>query len=128
MARYTRCRHCLDPVPVAAWEPCDAPRPVCQRCRDLLAELGDAVVDPPQVAEYIGRSSPTCREPGSDDIRPKAKSARTGRWLFWACKKRNRVQDAHRIGREHGFPRDMLRWSPIMVDVAITELQSLDNS
>jgi hypothetical protein len=109
---YTKCRHCTTQIQLASWEPHDAPRPICQRCRELLAELGDTVVAPPARE----------RQPGDDDERPR-KPKRDCKWLFWAVKKRGRIQDARRIGIEHGFPRDMLRWSPTMVEVCIQELQ-----
>ncbi len=71
---------------------------VCPDCLELIADIGaDDYVEPP------------AREPGSDDIKPNPRH--NARWLLWACNKRGRLRDAQAIGRERGFPRNMLRWS-----------------
>ena len=100
------CIHCRGDVPH------DAPSPVCGHCAVLLAELGDTIVDPPPA-----------REPGSDDIRKPRPKPKDGKWLVWACNRRGRLRDAQAIGREHGFPRDMARWSTAMVEICIQALK-----
>jgi hypothetical protein len=105
----TKCRHCTTQIQLPSWEPHDAPRPICQRCRELLAELGDTTVPAPVRA----------REPGSDDVKPKT---RTGKWLMWAARKRGRLHDVHHFGREHGFPRRVEDWSARMIQVCVEAL------
>ncbi len=76
-----RCIHCLAPV--------TAPAEVCKSCLELIADIAaDEYVKPPP-------SNPR----------------HNARWLLWACNKRGRLRDAQTIGRERGFPRNMLRWS-----------------
>jgi len=70
----------------------------------ILAELGDTVVDPPPA-----------RKP-----KPKPKD---GKWLVWACNRRGKVREAQAIGRERGFPGDMARWSPAMVEICVAALR-----
>jgi len=81
----------------------------------LLAELDDGIAE-----------APRAREPGSDDVRPPKPQPqpqpRDGAWLLWAARKKNRMHDLHRIGRERGFPRRVEDWSYAMVDVAIEAL------
>jgi len=102
MSRFGRCIHCREPL--------DSPDfHSCSRCCQLLAELGDTVVNPPT------------RQPGSDDDKRPARK-RDGRWLAWAAAKRGRTRDVFAIGRERGFPRDIRQWSPAMVAICVEAL------
>ncbi len=87
----------------------------CGRCAVLLDELGDTIVPPP-------------REPGSDDIRPNTviehKPRRDGKWLAWAAAKRGQFPFFHDYGHAHGFPRDIRKWSPGMVEKALQAIQA----
>lgn len=101
-----RCIHCAEPLT----RDLVAMRVrTCGRCAVLLAELGDAVVEPPP------------REPGSDDVR---KPRRDGKWLAMAAAKRNQFPFFHDYGHAHGFPRDIRRWSPSMVEMAVQAIQA----
>jgi hypothetical protein len=112
-----RCIHCLAPV--------TPPAEVCGACVDLLSDLADDYVEPPPQP---------AREPGCDD-RPAfttviaceraaaPKPRRDARWLLWACNKRGKLREAQALGRERGFPRNLLQWSPDMVAVVVEALQ-----
>lgn len=58
------------------------------------------------------------REPGCDDVR-KPKPQHDARWLLWAANKRGCLRFFQAFGREHGYPRNMLQWSPGMVAIAV---------
>jgi hypothetical protein len=99
MSRYHLCQACGCPGVEYGYR-------LCGNCAVLLDGLEDLTVPPPPETRQVVAA----REP------------RDGKWLVWACNKRGRLREAQRIGREHGFPRNMLQWSPAMVEVAIREL------
>jgi len=103
----------------------------CGRCCQLRRELSAAIVEPPS------------REPGSDDEPSHftqqtimmdgrdfkahaegAKASRDGKWLAEEAAKRGKTQFFYDYGHTCGFPRDIRRWSPGMVDRAIQAIQA----
>ena len=105
MARtFGRCIGCGD----ALYEPDFRTR---SRCAVLLdgMDLTGIIVEPPP---------PRGREPGCDD-KPKPKPHHDGKWLLWAANKRGCLRFFQAFGREHGYPRNMLQWSPGMVAIAV---------
>ena len=112
----------------------------CGRCAVLLRELGDAIADPP------------AREPGCDDrpgpfttiiacsrgdveTRMDAEPTkpinsagpnpkRDGRWLAMAAAKRKQFPFFHDYGHAHGFDRDIRRWTPDQVEMAVQAIQA----
>lgn len=111
MSHFHRCEGCGDPGVEREYR-------YCGSCSVLLEGLEDATVPgPPEVKPVV-----VAREPGCDDERPKAKP-RDARWLLWACNKRGKLREAQAIGRERGFPRNLLQWSPDMVAIVVEALQ-----
>lgn len=94
----------------------------CSRCAVLLDGLLDegVIVEPPPPTPAGGPG----REPGCDD---KPKPKRDARWLLWAANKCGCLRFFQAFGREHGYPRNMLQWSPgmaaIAVEAKVAELQ-----
>jgi len=95
----------------------------CSRCAVLLdgMDLADIILEPPPPRDAASGQHPLSaehREPGCDDVRP-AKPKRDAKWLLWAANKRGCLRFFQAFGREHGFPRNMLQWSPGMVAIAV---------
>src|SRR5208283_1446932 len=81
----------------------------CGSCTVLLEGIEDDVKPTPP---------PTpAREPGCDDVKPKPRH--DAKWLLWAANKRGCLRFFQAFGHEHGFPRNLLQWSPGMVAIAV---------
>ena len=102
MSRYHACLACGDPGVERDFK-------FCSRCCVLLdgMDLTGIIVEPPP---------PRGREPGCDD---KPKPRHDGKWLLWAANKRGCLRFFQAFGREHGYPRNLLQWSPGMVAIAV---------
>ncbi len=101
----------------------------CGRCAQLLEGLEDVTVEPPPDAP---RTVLARREPGSDDrpqfttaiacsqvSTPPAPKPKDAKWLVWAANTRGCLRWFHAFGESHGYPRNILQWSPAMVAVAV---------
>ena len=125
---YSFCGHCAD----ARCHHCRrvGRGEVCPDCLELIADIeaNDHIEPPPQPA----------REPGCDDrpafttvitcerehgAAPNPKPVRDGRWLAWAAAKRNKLHWFHDYGQMCGFDRDIRRWTPDQVEMAVQAIQ-----
>jgi hypothetical protein len=85
-----------------------APAEVCTACLELIADIAadDYVKPPPR--RYV----------------------RDARWMLWACNKRGKLRQAQILGRERGFPGNILRWSVEQVEqvtAALVAAKTTDN-
>ena len=106
MSHYHACWACGDPGVEPDFK-------FCSRCAVLLD--GMDLTDLP--ASRGPCVKPALVSPARTMISPGPR--RDARWLLWAANKRGCLRFFVAFGREHGYPRNLLQWSPGMVAIAV---------